>query len=224
MPFPEHIKLEAKRKSDFQCCICKEPFVEVHHITPQAAGGSDDIDNAAPLCASCHDRYGGNPDKRKQVREMRDLWWEVCAERKKAPELIAFNQRLDQIQSGIAQTHIQRLSSQRSRLPVGVAQLWIVRLLRAFMDKSEAQKILGEQLARFSSYTELVPLVEAERVENFEVRGASGTKYQVEVQFFWDDKRRRVVRVVGSIDDGGIRAFVPLTQTLLISPPESVTT
>jgi hypothetical protein len=109
MPFPENIKLEAKRKSDFQCCICKEPFVEVHHITPQAAGGSDDIDNAAPFCASCHDRYGGNPDKRKQVREMRDLWWEVCAERKKAPELIAFNQRLDQIQSGIAQTHIAQV-------------------------------------------------------------------------------------------------------------------
>ena len=92
------------------------------------------------------------------------------------------------------------------------------------MDKSEAHKILGEQLARFGSYTELVPLVESGRVENFEVRGESGAKYQVEIQFFWDDKRRRIVRVVGSIDDGGIRAFVPLTETLLISPPESVTT
>ena len=92
------------------------------------------------------------------------------------------------------------------------------------MDKSEAHKILGEQLARFSGYTELVPLVESGRVENFEVRGESGAKYQVEIQFFWDDKRRRIVRVVGSIDDGGIRAFVPLTETLLISPPESVTT
>jgi hypothetical protein len=37
-------------------------------------------------------------------------------------------------------------------------------------------------------------------------------------------KRRRIVRGIGSIDDGGIRAFVPLTQTLLISPPESVKT
>jgi hypothetical protein len=92
------------------------------------------------------------------------------------------------------------------------------------MDKSEAQKILIEQLARFSSYTELVLLVESKRVENFEICGASGTKYQVEVQFFWDDKRRRIVRVVGSIDDGGIRAFVPLTDTLLVSPPKSVKT
>jgi hypothetical protein len=92
------------------------------------------------------------------------------------------------------------------------------------MDKSEAHKILGEQLARFSSYAELVPLVETGRVENFEVRGESGAKYQVEIQFFWDDKRRRIVRVVGSIDDGGIRAFVPLTQTSLISPLKSVLT
>jgi hypothetical protein len=92
------------------------------------------------------------------------------------------------------------------------------------MDKSEAHKILGEQLARFSSYAELVPLVESARVESFEIRGASGAKYQVEIQFFWDDKHRRIIRVMGSIDDGGIRAFVPLTDSSLISPPESVTT
>jgi hypothetical protein len=87
------------------------------------------------------------------------------------------------------------------------------------MNKSEARMILGEQLARFGSHTELVPLVESGHVETLEVRGASGIAYQVEVQFFWDDARRRIVRVVGSIDDGGIRAFVPMTETLLISPP-----
>ena len=89
------------------------------------------------------------------------------------------------------------------------------------MDKSEAQKILGEQLARFGNYAEVVPFVEAERVENFQIRAVSGTTYQVEVQFFWDDKQKRNIRVVGFIDDGGIRAFVPLTQTLLISSSES---
>lgn len=89
------------------------------------------------------------------------------------------------------------------------------------MDKSEAQTVLNEQLRRFSqrSYPQLVPLVESGHVEDFEARGASGKTYQVEVQFFWDDKPRGVVRVVGSIDDGGIRAFVPLTQTFLVSRP-----
>lgn len=94
--------------------------------------------------------------------------------------------------------------------------------INCHMDKSEAHMILAEQLARFSSYAELVPLVDSGRVQNLEVRGTTGAKYQVEVQFFWDDNQRRSVRVVGSIDDGGIRAFVPLTQTLLIHPPENL--
>lgn len=85
------------------------------------------------------------------------------------------------------------------------------------MDKSEAQKILREQLARFSrSYSELAPLVESQRVDAYEVRGASGATYQVEIQFFWDDQPGDTIRVAGSIDDGGIRAFVPLTDSLLV--------
>ena len=96
---------------------------------------------------------------------------------------------------------------------------FLVRPLHTRMDKAEAKKIIGEQLPRFSEHAALVPLVDSRHVETLEVRGASGTAYQVEVQFFWDDARRRIVQVVGSIDDGGIRAFAPMTETLLISPP-----
>lgn len=89
------------------------------------------------------------------------------------------------------------------------------------MDKSEAQKILREQLARFSrSHSELAPLVESQRVEVYEVRGASGATYEVEIQFFWDDQPGDTIRVAGSIDDGGIRAFVPLTDSLLVARTE----
>jgi len=91
MAFTGKIKLEAKRRSAFRCCICEKSFVEIHHIIPQSEGGPDTIDNAAPLCASCHDLFGGNPEKRKQIREMRDHWWELIAERhrqiKTIPEL-----------------------------------------------------------------------------------------------------------------------------------------
>nr|WP_275444531.1 HNH endonuclease [Paenibacillus sp. ACRRX] len=76
MAFSEKIKLEAKRRACFRCVICHKVFVEIHHIIPQAEGGSDTIENAAPLCASCHDLFGGNPEKRKQIREMRDDWYE----------------------------------------------------------------------------------------------------------------------------------------------------
>ncbi len=81
MPFSEPTKLKAKRKAHFCCVVCHQPFVEVHHIIPQADDGTDDLDNAAPLCALCHDHFGGNPDKRKQIREMRDLWYELCETR-----------------------------------------------------------------------------------------------------------------------------------------------
>ena len=39
------------------------------------------IDNAAPLCPSCHENYGANPTKRKFIREARDFWYELCADR-----------------------------------------------------------------------------------------------------------------------------------------------
>lgn len=81
MAFSEKVKLEAKRRACFRCVICQEPFVEIHHILPQAHGGKDTIENAAPLCASCHDLYGGNPEKRKQIREMRDHWFELMEKR-----------------------------------------------------------------------------------------------------------------------------------------------
>ena len=94
--------------------------------------------------------------------------------------------------------------------------------LRTRMDKSEAQKILCEQLALFGSrsHSELASLVESQHVETSEIRSASGTAYQVEIQFFWDDQPGDTIRVAGSIDDGGFRAFVPLTDSLLITRTE----
>lgn len=81
MPFPENVKDEARRKAHFRCVICHEPFVDIHHIIRESEGGADTLDNAAALCARCHDTYGNNPDKRKQIRGMRDLWYDICATR-----------------------------------------------------------------------------------------------------------------------------------------------
>jgi hypothetical protein len=85
MPFSEKVKLEAKRMSAFRCIICQEPFVEVHHIIPQEEGGTDTIENAAPLCSRCHDLFGDNASKRKQIRQMRESWFETV-ERKQLKE------------------------------------------------------------------------------------------------------------------------------------------
>ncbi|KAF6578390.1 HNH endonuclease [Paenibacillus sp. EKM212P] len=81
MAFSEKVKNETRRRSCFRCVICHDKFVEIHHIISQAEGGNDTIENAAPLCASCHDLFGGNPEKRKQIREMRDHWFDLMEKR-----------------------------------------------------------------------------------------------------------------------------------------------
>jgi len=83
MGFSEAVKLEVRRKAHFKCCICHESSVslEVHHIISKAEGGPDTIDNAAPLCPSCHEDYGANPAKRTAIRVQRDFWYEQCAKR-----------------------------------------------------------------------------------------------------------------------------------------------
>ena len=81
MPFSERIKYLARAKSAFRCCACHKPFVEVHHLVAESEGGADSLENAAPLCASCHDLYGGNPEKRKALIQMRDHWWSLMEER-----------------------------------------------------------------------------------------------------------------------------------------------
>jgi hypothetical protein len=81
MAFSEAVKASVRRKSHLQCCLCKSLGVEIHHIIPQAEGGPETEDNAAPLCPTCHEIYGANPIKRKFITEARDFWYEICATR-----------------------------------------------------------------------------------------------------------------------------------------------
>jgi len=65
-------------------------------------------------------------------------------------------------------------------------------------------------------------LVEAVQVESYEVRGASGTTYKVEIEFFWEDEPGDTIRLAGSVDDGGIRAFIPITDSVLVARTEDL--
>jgi hypothetical protein len=80
MPFSEEIKNEVKRKSNFTCCYCinRNNKVDVHHIIPESEDGSNSIENAAPLCGSCHDLLGANPQLRKEIKGRRNHWYEIC--------------------------------------------------------------------------------------------------------------------------------------------------
>jgi len=100
--FSEVVKLEVKKKAGFQCCRCHEIGVEVHHIIPQEYGGTKDIDNAAPLCPNCHSFFGGNPDKRKEITQMRDWWYEqvtkMYPDNRQLPLLEEINSKVDKLQ------------------------------------------------------------------------------------------------------------------------------
>ena len=84
------------------------------------------------------------------------------------------------------------------------------------MDKTEARKILAEQLEQYRkrSHSELTQLID--QPETLTVMGVSGTKYGLEFQAFWDDQPGKDVRVTGSIDDGGWRAVSPLSDDFIM--------
>lgn len=83
------------------------------------------------------------------------------------------------------------------------------------MDNQEAKLILAKALEPFrqSSYEELRGRMGT--VYTFQVQGDSGAEYQIEIEAFWDGQPGQAIRVLGSIDDGGWRAFAPLSDSFL---------
>lgn len=72
---------------------------------------------------------------------------------------------------------------------------------------------------RATPYEELKHLIDHAWTET--VSTPSGHNYQVEIQAVWDDRKRRNIRVVISVDDMGWRAFAPLSSDFIIAPDGS---
>ena len=83
MPFNRAIKERALVAAGRRCSLCtrfKGVRLEVHHIRPEAGGGSNDFDNAIPLCFDCHADVGhynadhprGNRYSYTELRRHRD--------------------------------------------------------------------------------------------------------------------------------------------------------
>jgi hypothetical protein len=90
------------------------------------------------------------------------------------------------------------------------------------MDKAEAQLVLAQELScyRNYSYTELLSLIDDSKT--VERTSPSGTKYQIEIQIFFDDiKAKGDLQVLGAIDGGGISSFKPLCDDFIMSPDGS---
>ena len=69
MPFDEKVRIKILLWCDRHCCLCKKACgvnIEVHHIIPSSKSGSDDLENAIPLCFDCHsevERYNAEHSK-----------------------------------------------------------------------------------------------------------------------------------------------------------------
>ena len=89
------------------------------------------------------------------------------------------------------------------------------------MDNAEANALLAAHLRGYRArpYSDLAALVS--EPESTEIAGPSGARYQVEVLAVWDERPHGNLRVIGAIDDGGLRAFVPLSADFIVAPDGS---
>jgi hypothetical protein len=60
------------------------------------------------------------------------------------------------------------------------------------------------------------------RVHTRTERGTDGRTYQIEIEAEWDDQPGGAVRVVGAIDDGSFRNFLPLSAEFIVAPDGSL--
>ena len=90
------------------------------------------------------------------------------------------------------------------------------------MNKAEAREILRIELAKLRevAYDQLVTMVDAPK-RTSEILGPSGTRYYLDTVVYWDGEAGGDVRVIGTIDDGGWRACVPMSECFIKTPDGS---
>lgn len=91
------------------------------------------------------------------------------------------------------------------------------------MDKMEARGLLEECLEDLKnrSREELLGLIS--NPVCIETTGPGGTVYQIEYEAVWDKEHGGNLRIIASIDDGGlVSALMPLTADFLVSPQGQV--
>jgi hypothetical protein len=89
-------------------------------------------------------------------------------------------------------------------------------LWAAAVNNAEAEGIIDTELAKYRDWTyeQLSAMAEAPK-QTFEVIGASGTTYYVDVYARWDGEVGGPIRLWVTTDDGGWRAFLPMSKTFI---------
>ena len=89
------------------------------------------------------------------------------------------------------------------------------------MNKEEAERVGNEVASRYRARPREELLRYLKEQDVFEVVAPSGTRYQIEVQAFWDDRRGKDLRVRIGVDDFGPSAYDPLVVDFIIAPDGS---
>jgi hypothetical protein len=89
------------------------------------------------------------------------------------------------------------------------------------VDKDEASALLETKLEEYRAYPyeRLKAMLDCQHTG--ELTGRSGTRYQFEIEAFWDSKQRENIRVMGSIDDMGWRVMSALSLDFIVAPDGS---
>ena len=84
------------------------------------------------------------------------------------------------------------------------------------MNKAEAEAIIDSELAKRREWTyEQLNAIAGAPKQSFEVTGASGTTYYVDVYALWDGEVGGPIRLLVTADDGGWRAFLPMSKSFI---------
>lgn len=86
------------------------------------------------------------------------------------------------------------------------------------MNRTEAKAILNQHLDDLQSLGHAALECRVGENQAFVVRGESGVDYQIEMTILWDREPFGPLRIIGSIDDGGLSSFLPLTLSRLVEP------
>lgn len=88
-------------------------------------------------------------------------------------------------------------------------------------EEREARELLHVELQtwRVRPHRELVAFIGTEN--HWEKSGSNGRRFGLEVVVVWDGSHGGPVRVIGSVDDGGLRAWAPWTETFVKAPDGS---
>jgi hypothetical protein len=90
------------------------------------------------------------------------------------------------------------------------------------VNKAEAREILRTELANYRgvAYAALAAMVDAPK-RTTQIIGSSGVRYALDIVVSWDGQAGGAVRVIGTIDDAGWRAFAPMNDDFIKAPDGS---